>query len=371
MSHKLASSPEKTSNMLVSKPDEMTAEWFTAVLGRADILAGGRVESVEIEPFGGGVMTNMARAKLTYAGVSSAPASLLIKFPSYDEGNLEVVRLTGMYELEVHFYRDIAPRLTNMSLPKSYFAQIDEQTGRFTLVLEDLSAITRPGIERETLTQEECAAVFAELAKFQASFWNSPVLAEFEWLDPSRTHRFFDAFPAALDPFLKRFGPDLNSEQVKLFETVMPGAGKWARSWQPPTVLQHAEFRSANVLFGTTAGAPPVTIIDFQTVRVGPSGMDPAYFMACSLPTEDRRKMERDVVKDYHHRLLSAGVKDFDWDSCWRTYCEGAIGGVIFYGGAAGQVESNERNNKILISLIRRLADMAIDLDAAKAAGFS
>src|SRR5271166_793529 len=118
----------KMSNKLVSAPDEMTDEWFTSLLSDAGMLDHGRVEKVEIEPFGGGVMTNMVRAKLRYTGASDAPASVLVKFPSYDEGNLHITRITGMYEVEVCFYRDIAPRLPIMSLPRCYFAQIDEKT---------------------------------------------------------------------------------------------------------------------------------------------------------------------------------------------------------------------------------------------------
>lgn len=348
----------------------MTPEWFTALLREAGVLGGdGLVKNVELKPFGGGVMTNMVRATLSYTGASGAPASMLVKYPSHDEGNLGIVQLTGMYEHEVRFYRDLAPRLLNMSLPGCYFAHIDEETGRFVMALEDLSAVTKPGIALDMLTRDECAAVFHELAKFQAAFWNSSALAGYDWLDPSRTQRFFDMFSGALDPFLKRFGGDLTSDQVKLFERVMPNSGKWVRSWRPPTVLQHGELRAANVLFGTTANAPPVTIIDFQTVRLGPPGVDPAYFMACSLPIEERRKMERDVVKDYHQHLVSAGVKGFDWDACWKSYCGGALGGVIFYGGAASHVESNERNNKIIIDMVRKMADMAIDLEADKVAG--
>jgi len=348
----------------------MTAEWFTSLLGDAGILAGGRVEKVELEPFGGGIMTNMVRAKLTYSGTSGAPATMLVKYPSEDEGNFGIAQIMGLYELEVHFYRDIAPRLPDLSTPRCYFAHLDEKTGRFTMALEDLSAITKPGIMLNTLTRDECAAVFGELVNFQAPLWNSPALAEFDWLyNPKRTLAVFDAMPAGLESFLKRFGHGLEPDQVKLIESVLPLAGKWVRSWQAPAVLQHGEFRAGNVLFGTTADAPPVTIIDFQTVRVGPPGVDPAYFMGASLRTEERRNMERDVIKEYHQRLVKAGVGDFDWDACWKSYREGALYGVFLYVGMSGQVESNERNDQYILDLIQRISTMALDLESAKVAG--
>lgn len=359
-------------NKIITRRDGMTAEWFTSMLSDAGVLNGGRVESVELEPFGDGVMTNMVRARLTYAGTTDAPASLLVKYPSDDEGNFGIARVMGLYELEVRFYRDIAPRLPRMSIPRCYSAELDEETSRFTLALEDRSANTQPGTKLSTVTPEQCSAVFLELAHFQAPLWNSPVLSDLDWLkDPTRTLGIFDAMSAGLAPFLERFGNALDPDHVKLFESVLPLAGKWARSWQSPTVVQHGEFRSGNVLFGTTADAPPVTVIDFQTVRVGPPGIDPAYFMGGSMPVEDRRKMERELIKEYHQRLLSAGVEGFDWDACWNSYCAGAMYGVYLLVGMAGQVEPSERNDRVILSLTRQFAVMALDLEAPKAAGLS
>ncbi|GLZ26655.1 aminoglycoside phosphotransferase [Stutzerimonas stutzeri] len=318
--------------IIITNPDGMTSEWFTSLLSDAGVLKGGRVESVELNAFGGGVMTNMVQAKLSYSGASDAPASVLVKYPSADEGNLGIARIMGLYELEVRFYRDIAPRLQKMSIPKCYTAQFDDGTGRFVLVIEDLSATTKPGTGLETLSEKECSAVLRELANFQAPLWNSPMLGEIDWLaDNQRTLGFFDAIPAGLAPYLERFGNKLDPEHVKLFESVVPQSGQWARSWKAPNVLQHGEFRAANVLFGVAPTAPDVTVLDFQTVRVGPPGVDPAYFLGASLTTDDRRCMERRLIESYHRNLVDAGVQRFSWDDCWRSYCEGALYGVFMY----------------------------------------
>ena len=361
-------------NESVSTREEMTTEWFASLLVDAGVPSGGSIKAIQLEPVVGGVMTNMVRAKLTYANAraDNAPASLLVKYPSDDEGNLGVARLMGLYELEVRFYQDIASQLPNMRIPKCYYAQLDEQSGRFALVLEDLGGSTKSGAMLNSVTWDECSAVFRELANFQTPLWNSPALPQFNWLNnPQRTHGLFDAFSAGLDPFLKRFGHLLNPEYVKLFESVLPLAGQWARSWQAPTVLQHGEFRSGNILFGTTPNAAPVTVIDFQTVRVGPPGIDPAYFMGGSMPTEDRRKMEHEMVKEYHQRLLSAGVTAYNWDACWKAYCAGAMYGVYLLVGMSGQVEANDRNDQVILDLVNRMAVMALDLESAKAAGLA
>lgn len=355
---------------LVSTLDGMTAGWFTSILKSNDFLDGSEVERVELEPVGGGVMTNMVRARLFYTKPCSAPASLLVKYPSEDEGNLGIAQLMGLYELEVRFYRDIAALLPALSIPACYCAQLDESGGRFNLVLEDLSESTKSGAMMTSITAAECSAVFKELVNFQAPLWGSRALSKFDWIcDPTRTLQIFDAIPAGLDPFLARFEHALNPEHVQLFKLVLPLADKWVRSWSSPEVLQHGEFRSGNILMGTAPGARPVTIIDFQTVRVGPPGIDPAYFMGASMPTEMRREIEVDIIKEYHQGLVAAGVENFDWDACWKSYCEGAMYGVYLLVGMAGQVESSEQNDRVILSLVERLAAMAIDLESPKVAG--
>ncbi len=358
---------------LVSHINEMSPSWFTALLNDAQLLGGGGVRSVDLQPFGGGVMTSMVRAVLTYEDSGpQGPESLLVKFPSADEGNRGIAELMGLYELEVRFYRDVAPLLTELATPKCYFAEIEEGTGRFTLVLEDCSGNTRPGTMLTTLSVEECSAALAELANFQTPLWNSPRLDSISWLqDSTRTYAVFDAVSAGLEPFLKRFGPSLKEEYVELFKTVLPKAGEWVRGWQAPRVLQHGEFRAGNILLATDASASPVIVIDFQTVRVGPPGVDLAYFMGGSMPAADRREMEQKVVKSYHGQLVKAGISDFSWEDCWQSYREGALYGVFLLVGMAGQVEASERNDQVILGLTRQFAEMAIDLESAAAAGLA
>jgi Phosphotransferase enzyme family len=355
---------------LVSSLDGMTAEWLSALLSEAGVLDGGKVDGAELEPVSGGVMTSMVRARLRYSNANNAPSSVLIKYPSEDEGNLGIAQLMGLYELEVRFYKDVAPLLPELTTPTCYYAELDEETGRFALVLEDLSFNTKSGAMMNTVTADECSSVFGELVKFQAPLWNSPALSRFDWLySPARTLAIFDAIPAGLAPFLERFGNALDPDYVNLFESVLPVADQWARSWQAPKVLQHGEFRSGNILYGAATGAPPVTVIDFQTVRVGPPGIDPAYFMGASMPVEQRRVIEPGLIREYHQRLVSAGVEGFDWDACWKSYCEGAMYGVYLLVGMAGQVESSEQNDQVILGLVQRLAAMALDLESAKVAG--
>ena len=367
-----ASSSRQLPTSIVATPEAMTIDWFRAVLDRAGLLRESDLSAVELEPISGGVIARMVRAKLTYAGPTSAPGAVVVKFPTDDPGSLGLALAMGMYELETRFYQDIAPLVPDMGLPTCYLAQLSDDATTFNLILEDLGAHMRPGDVLTTASISECARALGELAKFQPPLWNSPTVAKLDWLaDPSRTLGVFDALPAGLEPFIARFGDHLDPSHVALFESVLPRAGEWVRSWQAPTVVQHGDFRSDNLFFSTIADDPRVVVIDFQTVRLGPPGLDPAYYLGSSLSTEDRRAAERELIADYHRRLLSSGVEGFDFDACWAAYREGAMYGVFLFVGMASQVESTERGDRVIVDQIRRYADMAIDLDAPQAAGLS
>lgn len=367
---------------IISSREALTTDWFESALGEAGVLGGASVAHAEIEPVTGGAFGRMVRATLTYEGATDAPRSVMVKFPTDDPGSLGMAVAMGMYELEVRFYQDVAPLLTDLSIPRCYAAAVDPSSGMFTLAMADLSGTTSPlaNIGADGASPDGsvarmvdvCDQALAELVRLQAPLWNSSALSKFDWLaDQTRAIGMFDAMALGLDPFLARFGHALDTEHVRFFETFLPRAGDWIRGWRPPTVVQHGDFRSDNLLFGSVPGARPVTVIDFQTVRLGPPGVDPAYLVGSTLPTEQRRLMERDLVATYHGGLRAAGVEGFDWDACWAAYREGSLYGAFLFVGLASQVESTETIDAFIAAQARRYADMAIDLDAAQAAGMS
>jgi ecdysteroid kinase len=361
-----------TSTPIVTRPDQMNLDWFRSALGGAGLLTESDLTAVELEPVGGGVIARMVRATLTYAGPTTAPSSVVVKYPTDDPGSYGLAQAMGMYELETRFYQDVAPLVPNMGLARCYLAQLADDATNFNLVLEDLSETAAAGDVLKAASADECSRALGELVAFQAPLWNSPKVAEFQWLaDPRRTIGVFDALPAGLETFVARFGDRLDASHIKLFESVLPRAGEWVRSWKAPTVVQHGDFRSDNVMYPTDPGSDRTVVLDFQTVRLGPPGLDAAYFLGASLPTDQRRAVERDLIAEYQQRLAKSGVEDFDFDAAWAAYREGAMYGVFLFVGMGARVEDSERAVSVITDQIRRYADMAIDLDAPQAAGLA
>jgi hypothetical protein len=356
---------------IIETTDDLTPEWFTEVFrASGDLPADGAVDGVELAPIGAGVIARSQRAVLTYSGSATGPASVVVKYSTDDAGSLGVAKAMRMYATEVAFYRDVAPVVGASCLPKAFLADHDPETDRFVLVMEDLTDSARPGDVLTMLTPDEASAVLAELVRLQAPTWNNAQLEQLPWLsDNSLTVGMFQQFPLGMPAFVKRFEHRLRPDQIELFEVILPNSADWARGWDRPTVVQHGDFRTDNVMFGKTESDPAVRIIDFQTVRLGPPGVDVSYFLGAALSVEDRRASERDLIKEYHERLVAAGVEDFDFDACWQSYREGVLYGVSMFVGMGGAVEQTERADRLMAEQIDRFASMAIDLDSAGAAG--
>src|SRR5271167_1922539 len=113
-------------------PDELTSEWLARALGT------GTVSGFEVEPIGTGQMSESCRVSLAYAsGRDAGPSSVVLKTASVDRNSRTAGVGLGVYEREVRFYRELAPRIRG-PLADCHFAGIAAD-GSFTIVLEDLS----------------------------------------------------------------------------------------------------------------------------------------------------------------------------------------------------------------------------------------
>src|SRR5271167_825228 len=119
---------------------DVTAEWLTDALHRAEVLEPGTtVDHFEAEPVGTGQMADTVRFRLTYGGTgaSSGPPSVVGKFASADDQSRGTGLALRAYEIEVRFYQEVAARI-DARVPRAYVAEIEPETGWFTLLLEDI-----------------------------------------------------------------------------------------------------------------------------------------------------------------------------------------------------------------------------------------
>jgi len=341
---------------------DLDTAWFKRLLANlSNHDAANKLTNTEVKAIGTGQMGFVAKANLHYEGsVEQAPTSLIIKLSSPDESARQTGLALGIYEAEVNFYKEIAPKI-DMHLTPCLYSNLDDD-GWFTIVLDDFSAIAQQGDVLVGGTIEQAKLAMTELAKLQAPFWNSEEWLAKSWLNPAGAAPLYDIPPMALEPFLDRFGHAFSDTLVDVFRRVFPKSKAWFALWPRPLTMTHGDFRLDNMLLGSTDSAPAITTIDWQTIKMGPPLMDVAYYLGACLSTEQRRKHEREILQNYQAELSKRGI-DYTWEQLWEDYRFCALYGVLLCAFAV-RVPQTTRGDEMFVLSATQYAQMAIDLDA-------
>jgi len=343
----------------------MDGGWFTQRL-EENGFPGARVTDVSYRQIGTGQIGTCYRFELIYDDPdTSAPKSLVGKFPSDDP----ISRATGVqlrnYYREVEFYRHLAGRL-DISIPRCYYEAIVDEGPEFVLLLEDM-APAEQGDQLAGCSIEVARASVLELVGLQAPSWCDESLRSYDWLyTPPDPEANTNALYQQLVPgFLDRYGARLEADERDIIARVgdSPGCPLFAPG-EMPFCLEHVDYRLDNMLIDTRLSPPKVTVVDWQSLRLGPPMNDVAYFLGAGLLPEDRRGAEEDIVRDYHAALSAAGVTDYDWERCWTDYRKGCFSGFGVTVIASMIVQQTERGDEMFTVMARRHARHALDLEA-------
>lgn len=353
-------------------PDEVTAEWLTTALRASEAIRAASVTGFTAEQVGVGVgfVGHLTRFTLTYdVPEAGAPASLVGKFPSRSEGPRQLGMLFGLYEREARVYGGLATRL-GMSAPRCYFAGCDPAQARFMVLLEDLSD-GRFGDQVAGCTVDEARRIVEELAKFHAHWWESPSLAELEWL-PRATDlvsnaiaqvygptwpAFMERFGDRLSPALLARGPGLGAELIELLATY---EGR-------PMTLGHGDFRVDNLFFPRDTSQRDLVVVDWGSpLRQTFPLYDFIYFIVGGLPIAARRASESELLRLYHDTLVANGVTGVTLDQL-REDCRASLLFVfaiicVIAGGTLDIV--NERAVELFETIFTRFLPAMEDYDA-------
>src|SRR5277367_7191740 len=148
---------------LLRHHSDVTPEWLTGALRRVGALAdGASVRTFETTPIGTGQMADTTRFALTLDQPGAGPSSVVGKFASADDQSRGTGLALRAYEIEVRFYREVAARV-GARLPAVYLAEVEPDTGWFTLLMEDIAGATQ-GDQIAACSPDIAAAVLEEMA---------------------------------------------------------------------------------------------------------------------------------------------------------------------------------------------------------------
>ncbi len=349
----------------IPTPGELDTSWFTERLRDAG-HTGVRVTDVHATRIGTGQIGQCFRYELSLAGADpSAPTRLVGKFPSDDP----VSRATGVqlrnYYREVSFYRHLASELT-ISVPRCYYADIVDEGPEFLLLLEDLHP-AEPGDQLAGCSPEVARSAVLELVGLQVPSWCRADLTRYDWLAPATGDEgsMIDLYAQLLVGFMDRYGDALAADERDIIAKVAKSPA--CPLFQPHDdvfCLEHVDYRLDNLLIDARATPPRVTVVDWQSLRLGKPMNDVAYFLGAGVVPDARREVERDIVADYHQALRSAGVSGYDWGRCWDDYRRGTFAGFGVTVIASMIVQQTARGDAMFITMARRHARHALELGA-------
>ena len=215
------------------------------------------------------------------------------KWPSDSARVRRAARSSGAYGREVRFYRELAGSCP-LRLPRAYSGRHEPATDDFVLLLEDVVA-ARAG-DTLTASAADVERVLRTIAALHADWRDDHRLGSRPWAADPRVQRY------ALERVARaavrgRFRGDA-ARAVSLLGAGLPPAGDHR-------TLVHGDLHADQVLF--PADGEPV-VVDWQLVRPGDAGVDTARLITLSLPAEERRRHETDLLAAYGRALAGRGA---------------------------------------------------------------
>ncbi len=336
--------------------DDFSSAWFQDALGT------GPITGFRVERIGTGQMSRNYRVGIDYAAADEAgPASVVIKMASADETSRSTGVSLGIYEREVRFYRELAPRLGG-PLARCHAAVFDAVDGWFTLCLEDAApAVQGDQVAGASIDQARLAV--HGLAALHAPVFGDPELAAVPWLNqPNPLTQA--VMTQLLDAFIERYRDRVSGEHEEVCRRFVASLDAWVDDRRPPFGLVHGDYRLDNMLFGEPEAPRRFVVVDWQTVGWGAAMTDVAYFLGASLSIEDRRACEQTLVSEYLEELGARGVGAIDIQDCWEGYRRACFLGLLMTIGPALIVERTERGDEMFLGSLARFAQQILDLDA-------
>lgn len=330
--------------------DQLSPTWLSHVLGTD-------VREVTADRLGTG---QIGRVYRMHVHAEDLPSTLIMKLPT-DNADMRPL-LHGVYRAEVAFYADMAAHMS-IKVPDCYYAQMGEQPGEFTLILED-KHLMNPGDQITGLDSDELTeAAIDNLTGLHAYGWCDEEKCSsngFARADSEAAENLAQASSAAAQPFIAELSHLLGPGVADVLVDSLQLAGQWQSARGDRFGFIHGDYRLDNLLFSDSESHA----VDWQTLAVGLPARDVSFFMGTSLPSAYRKNKEQDLVSRYHQGLTNLGVSNYSVEQAWDDYVFGLLQGSLIttLGWMYGQ--RSERGDLMFATMANRVAAAMNDHDA-------
>jgi hypothetical protein len=352
------------SSDVITHLEQVTAEWLTGVLANSDALIQGAVAAFDLDIGRGNWSTN-ASLHVRYVDGSrgTLPRRLFLKIVNAD--------LEGEFfgPSEVTYYTRDYAGVEGAPLVRCYHAAYSEEQRRYHLLLDDLSD-THVEAATKVPTLDYGLALAEGLAAMHAHWWGAQRLAEAG--APRHSAEDIRRFVSIAEPgaghILKQFSAELRPHWPDLIRALYAKHPHRLieRAWDANSfTLIHGDVGHNNILV-PREGDRPIYIIDRQpfdwSLTTWLGVYDLAYAIVLDWDVQTRRRLERPVLRHYHHCLLKHGNDHYAWEQLVDDYrLSAAMGIYIATEYCRGGV--NERWIPVWLPMLQRSLTACDDLE--------
>ncbi len=353
---------------------DITVDWLNQALHENGFLGDANIVSFQTEQIGvgQGFLSDMAKLTLAYdRDAPHLPGTIIAKLPPSSPSAREAVRMINMFEREIGFYNEVAPK-SPLRTPGLIYSGIDSENQRYVLLMEDCSYCTQADPQLEGLTYEQTKIITLKMADFHARWWDDENLLSFPWVikpkEPDMMANLIGIFRAYWDACV----------QIEDFRKALPEGG-WEAGLkiyeQCPWLMEnaaedkltilHFDLRADNVFFDWDTPEDPLIVFDWGLAYIGRGVFDISFTLGFSLATELRRQIEKDIVRLYYDHLLDNGVSGYTFNECWADYLRGLLLKTITTLATFSTVDhSDPRAKKLVNTTVNRWFSAVVDNEA-------
>ncbi len=267
-------------------PEELNREWLSDALNRS-------VESFEMCPIGGG-KGNLG--DLVLLSLEDGE-QLVAKFAANRQESLNAAKRSGLFEREIKFYHELAPKL-DLRLPALFASAYDPSSAYFIMLLEYLEPI-KDSDSISGIGIDHTRQVFTELSKLHTQ---GKDLVDTPWVQTMISQDRINNLTIMIEkgwPVLQDMCGEIVEplKEINLLERFLETMSYLNTLDQ---TIVHGDVKPDNLVISSQG----VAIIDWQGFGTGPPAWDIAYCMCQCLTTEERKLYESELLASYPHDLV-------------------------------------------------------------------
>ena len=232
---------------------------------------------------------------------------------------------------EALFYRHLAGASGVRTL-EAVYAEVDPETQHGVVITGDVAARGATFLDAlSPYDADRAAQSLEQYAVLHGRTWGGGGESAGEpWLAP-RLEATMRA--RGLAEINGNFGGPIGSlvpEQLRDAERLLAVVGRPAGLLEhaAPGCLLHGDAHVGN-LYLDADGRP--CLVDWQLVQRGPWYLDVGYHLGCTMPTEERRRTEHDLLRHYLDRLRVVAADAPSWDDARRLVGVGLVYGFFLW----------------------------------------